>query len=142
GFYPRLARVERDCENLPMFSACPRWLLKEASLRARPRLKMGQRQRRAGLQRLDRDVASHLADDGKFEQLGDEKLPIVLEIGNDHFQEVIDLAGDEVKTHDFRHRKHRLLESQSLIVGMGFDLDAYEDRKAQTNALSLQHGPI
>src|ERR1051325_2554558 len=113
-----------------------------ASLRALPRLKMGQRQRRAGLQRLDRNVASHLPDDGKFEQLGDEKLPIVLEIGNDHFQEVINLAGDEVKAHDFRHRKYRLLESQSLVVRVAFDLDADEDRKAQTDALSLPHGPI
>src|SRR5712671_7329297 len=90
---------------------------------------MGQRQRRAGLQRLDRNVASHLADDGKFEQLGDEKLPIVLEIGNDYFQEVIDLAGDEVKTHDFRHRKHRLLKSQSLVVRMASILTPMKTEK-------------
>src|ERR1700739_445890 len=75
---------------------------------------MAERQWRAGLQGLDRDVAADLAHDRQIEQLADQEALIILELGHDHFEEIIGVAGDEVAGDNFRHLHHRFLETLRL----------------------------
>src|SRR5262245_50286918 len=64
------------------------------------RLKVSQRQWRAGLQRLDRDIAADLAHHRQVQQLADEKLLVRAEVGDDDFEQIVRLAGNEVAGDD------------------------------------------
>jgi hypothetical protein len=54
---------------------------------------MIERQNAAGFEALDRNVAADLAYDRKFQQLLQQKPPVVLQIRHDNFEQVIGIAG-------------------------------------------------
>lgn len=99
---------------------------------------MRERQRRARLQRLDRDVAANLADDGQVEQLSDKKALVVLKLGYDDLQQIVGLARDQVTGDHFGHLDDSALESLRMFVGMAVNLHAEEDRKSETDATASQ----
>ena len=96
---------------------------------------MSQRQRRPGFQGLDGDVAAHLVDDGEIQQLVDQEAPVVVEIGNDDFQEIVGLARDEMTGDDLGHGDDGLLEAEGPLVGVAVDLDADEDGEADRKSV-------
>jgi len=101
-----------------------------------------ERQRRPGLERLDCNVAAYLTHDWQIEEFADQKALIVAEIGYDDLEEVIRLTGNEMACNNFGHRNDGSLELQRALVGMAVDLDAYEDREAEPDALAPQGRPI
>src|SRR5689334_2638252 len=103
---------------------------------------MSERQRRAGLQRLDRDVAADLAHDRHLQELADEEALIILEIGHDDFEKIIGFPRDEMTGHNFRHLDDRPFEARRFLVGVAIDLHGKEDRKAETDAAALQRCAI
>ena len=90
---------------------------------------MGERQRCARLQRLDRDVAADLAHDGQSEQLADEEALIVFQLRHDHLKEVIGLAGNKMAGDNFRHCDHGALEAQRLLIGVAANFHADKTEK-------------
>ena len=101
-----------------------------------------ERQRRPGLERLNRNVAAYLTHDRQIEEFADQKALIVTEIGYDDLEEVIRLTGNEMACNNLGHRNDGFLELQRALVGMPVDLDTYEDREAEPDALAPQGCPI
>jgi len=97
-----------------------------------------ERQWRPCLERLDRNVAAYFAHNWQIEELADQKALVVTQIRYDDFEEVVRLTGDEVACNNLRHRYDGLLERHCALVGVPVDLDAYEDREAETNAVAPQ----
>ena len=57
-----------------------------------PLSKMTQGERPSGFEGLDGDVAAHFSDDGQAQELADEEPLIVLQVGDDHLQEIVGFA--------------------------------------------------
>ena len=63
---------------------------------------------------------------GEIQKLVDQKPPVMVEIGDDDFEEVVGLARDKMASDDFGHGDDSLLEAERPFVGMAVDLDADE----------------
>src|SRR6266851_2337653 len=114
----------------------------EASLFAKAKFEVSERQWRPGLERLDRDVAAYFAHDWQIEKFADQKALVVTEIRYDDFEEIVRFAGDEVARDDLRHLDDGLLERRRALVGVPVDLDADEDREPKADAVAPQRRPI
>ena len=88
-----------------------------------------ERQRRAGLERLNGNVAAYLTHDRQIEEFADQKALIVTEIGYHDLEEIVRFTGNEVARNDLGHRNDGFLELQRALVGMPVDLDANKTEK-------------
>ena len=77
---------------------------------------MVERQRRAGLQTVDRDAALDLAYHRKGEQLADQEFLIMRQVGHDDFEQIIDGAGNHVAGDHLGHGEHRVLEAAGTLA--------------------------
>src|SRR5258708_38687244 len=103
---------------------------------------MVERQWRSGLQGLNRNTASHLANDRQVEHLTDEVALIVLKVGHYDLEKIVDVPSNKMAGDDFRHGDDRILELLSPLAGMVLDLDADEYGQAQSDAAAPKHGAI
>src|SRR3569833_261342 len=93
-------------------------------------LQMSERQRRARLDGLQRNVALDLAHDRQLQQLADEEVLIVLDVRHHNFKEVISLPGHQMAGNDLRPCAYVLFERQRARVGVALELHDDKDREA------------
>ena len=64
------------------------------------------------------------------------------QVRHDHFEQIVDFAGNYVTGDDLRERNHRLLESGRFGARVACDLHPHENRKPETYLVSGQRSPI
>jgi hypothetical protein len=66
----------------------------------------------------------------------------MLQVSDDHFQEVVGFARDEVTRNHLGHGRDRFLELDGALVGVTVDLHTKEDRETKSDPFPSQYGSI
>jgi len=56
----------------------------------------------------------------------------MIQVRHDHFEQIVDFAGNHVTGDNLRERNHRSLESGRFGARVAFDLHPHENRKPET----------
>ena len=85
---------------------------------------MAKWQWRAGLERLDCNVASHFSNDGQGEQFAYQKLLIVRQFRHDNFEKVVGFPRHQMASNNLGHVHDCPLKQERMLVSVPIDLDA------------------
>jgi len=66
----------------------------------------------------------------------------MIQVRHDHFEQIVDFAGNHVTGDNLRERNHRSLESGRFGARVAFDLHPHENRKPETYLVSGERSPI
>src|SRR5262245_63236708 len=94
------------------------------------------------LEGLDGNAASDFTDNRQIQELADEEALVVLQIGHDHLQEVVGLTRNQMAGYHLGHCGDGLLELESALIGMAFDLHSEEDREPEADPVASQRCAI
>src|SRR4051812_16360021 len=87
-------------------------------------LKVAEWQWRAGLQRLDCNVATYFSNDRQGEQFAYQKPLIIRQLWHDNFEKVVGFPRHQMASHDLRHVHDCPLKQKRMFVCVPIDLDA------------------
>src|SRR5262245_4123027 len=79
---------------------------------------------------------------GRLNSLSTREALIVLEVRDDHLDEVVGLAGHHVSCDDLGHGEDCFLQHGGALVAMAVDLYADEHRQAESDAAALRQRPV